>query len=80
MTDEVLVERVTEAMLVALKDQCTVRGECYAHGFEPCSQEGGQIGEVDGEFDLEVLARAAIEEIRKAQSEDPGIPVFGMKV
>lgn len=62
-----MAERVARAMAVALKANCTnIHGDCYAHGFNgPCPQEGGWPGEVDGEFDLEVLARAAIAAMRE---------------
>lgn len=66
---EGLVEQVLTAMSDALRTDCTdFSGECFAHGFTGfCAHEGGWSGEVDGEIDLEPLARAAIE-IVAAQS------------
>lgn len=65
MTDN-LEQRARELVLVAMSDalraNCTsLTGESYAHGFTGFyPQEGGWAGEVDGEFDLEKLAIAAI--------------------
>lgn len=68
LTKDSLTQIVARAMAVALKADCTTtRGECYAHGFTgQCPQEGGWPGEVDGEFDLEELAIAAISAAREA--------------
>ena len=62
MSEMNMRERVLEGMAAALKAHCTNRqGECYAHGFTSCRQEGGWPGEVDGEFDLEVIFDAVLD-------------------
>jgi hypothetical protein len=66
MADPIQTARIVEAMLPAMSDALRANatgfdGKCYAHGFTGiCPQEGGWPGEVDGEFDLEKLAQAAL--------------------
>ncbi len=56
------IKPILTAMSDALRaDARSFDGKCYAHGFTGfCQHEGGWPGEVDGEIDLEPIARAAI--------------------
>lgn len=60
MTDSPLVEQVALALGAELKRSCVHLGKCYAWADAERSYEGNILAEVDGEIDLEDLARAAI--------------------
>jgi hypothetical protein len=63
---------VARALSVALKENCVSQdGTCYAFADDTVAYDGDIAAEVDGEFSLLVLARAAIAALDQAEAVMP---------